>query len=87
MWKINNKMTILGGKNMKKTDITTGRIVQRVLDARSKGDISEIVITHGVDWTRSIERLVNNLYEYFPDSEITLKKLNFGYELEIKVVL
>lgn len=74
-------------ENTKKTDITTGRIVQRVLDAASKGSVSEIVITHGVDWTQSVERLINNLYEYFPDSEITLKKLNFGYELKLKVVL
>ena len=78
---------IIRGEDMKRTDITTGRIVQRVLDAASKGSVSEIIITHGVDWTQSIERLVNNLYEYFPDSKITLKKLNFGYELEIKVVL
>ena len=72
---------------MKKTDITTGRIIQRVLSATSKESTSEIVVIHGVDNQHNIKRLIDNLYEYFPDSEITLKKLNFGYELKIRVEL
>lgn len=72
---------------MKRTDILTGRIVQRVLSAKSNNGISEIVINHGVDNQYNIRRLVDNLFEYFPDSEITFKKLKYGYELKIKVVL
>ena len=74
-------------ENTKRTDITTGRIIQRVLDAMSKGSASEVVITHGVDWSQNIGRLINGLYDYFPNSEITLKKLTFGCELKIKVPL
>ena len=65
---------------MKRTDILTGRIVQRVLDERTKND-SKITIIHGVDNQYNIERLVNNLFELYPTGEITLKKLNFRYEL------
>lgn len=72
---------------MKRTDILTGRIIQRILSTKSDNDISEIVIVHGVDEYHNVERLVDNLFEYFPDSEITFKKLKYGYELKIKVVL
>ena len=74
-------------ESTKKTDITTGRIVQRVLDAMSKGSAAEVVITHGVDWSQNIWRLINSLCDYFPNSEITLKKLAFGWEVKTKVVL
>ena len=70
---------------MKKTDMTSGRIIQRVYDAKQKESVSEVVIVHGIDWQHNIDRLINNLFEYFPSSEITLKKLKFGYELKIKV--
>lgn len=69
---------------MKKTDILTGRIIQRVIDAKLKGN-KEVNICHGVDMYCNIERLINNLFEYFPDSKIILQKLQFGYELQIKV--
>ena len=65
---------------MKRTDILTGRIVQRVLDERTKNN-SKITIIHGVDNQCNIERLINNLFELYPSSQITLSKLNFGYEL------
>lgn len=68
---------------MKRTDILTGRIVQRVLDERTKNDL-EIAVIHGVDDSHNIERLINNLFELFPSGEITLKKLNFGYELVLR---
>lgn len=72
---------------MKRTDILTGRIIQRILSTKSDNDISEIVVVHGVDEYHNIERLIYNLFEYFADSEITLKKLKYGYELKIKVTL
>lgn len=67
---------------MKKTDILTGRIIQRVIEVRSSGD-REVSICHGVDKHCNLERLINNLFEYFPNSKITLKQLAFGYELHI----
>lgn len=70
---------------MKRTDILTGRIIQRILTTKSDNDIPEVVVVHGVDEYHNIERLVDNLFEYFKDSEITLKKLKYGYELKIRV--
>lgn len=67
------------------TDVLTGRIIQRVLDEKSRNDISEIVVVHGVEKSHDIARLVDNLFEYFPRSEITFKKLNYGYELWLKL--
>lgn len=72
---------------MKRTDILTGRIIQRILTTKSDNDVSEITIVHGVDEYHNVERLVDNLFEYFPNSEITFKKLKYGYELKIKVTL
>ena len=72
---------------MKRTDILTGRIIQRILTTKSDKDVSEIVVVHGVDEYHNVERLVDNLFEYFPNSEITFKKLKYGYELKIKVTL
>ena len=69
---------------MKNTDILTGRIIQRVIDAKSKGD-TEVNINHGVSDFHNTERLLRNLSEYFPDGKFTLKRLPFGYELNIKV--
>lgn len=71
-------------KYMKNADILTGRIIQRVLEARLKG-ASETSVCHGVNNSYSIHRIIDNLFEYFPDGRITLKKLPFGYELDIKV--
>ena len=64
---------------MKRTDILTGRIIQRILTTKSDNDVSEITIVHGVDEYHNVERLVDNLFEYFPNSEITFKKLKYGY--------
>lgn len=72
---------------MKRTDILTGRIIQRILTTKSDNDVSEITIVHGVNEYYNVERLVDNLFEYFPNSEITFKKLKYGYELKIKVTL
>lgn len=69
---------------MKNTDILTGRIIQRVIDAKLRGN-TEVSINHGVSESHNVNRLLNNLFEYFPDSVITLKRLAFGYELNIKV--
>ena len=72
---------------MKRTDILSGRIIQRILTTKSDNDVSEITIVHGVNEYHNVERLVDNLFEYFPNSEITFKKLKYGYELKIKVTL
>jgi hypothetical protein len=72
---------------MNMTDVLTGRIVQRVLDGmneRTSNDI-KVVVVHGVDKSHNILELTNNLWWYFPNSEITYKKLNYGYELKIEV--
>mgnify|MGYP006967449656 CR=1 FL=1 len=69
---------------MDKTDVLTGRIVQRVIDERMKSYFG-VSIVHGVDNFCDIDKLINNLFAYFPDCLITLKKLKFGYELRIDV--
>lgn len=68
---------------MKKTDITSGRIIQRVLDEKSKNS-SEVIVVHGVDFKHDVNRLVHNLLEYFPHGKITLGLSKFGYELTIE---
>ena len=72
---------------MKQTDILTGRIIQRVIDKKNKGFSSEISVIHGVSNQHNVERLIDNLFEYFPDSTIALQKCQFGYELKIIVRL
>ena len=69
---------------MNMTDVLTGRIVQRVLDAKAKSS-SGVKIVHGVDNSHDVDKLMDNLFEFFPDSLIALKKLKFGYELRIEV--
>lgn len=69
---------------MNRTDILTGRIVQRVIDAKAKSS-TRVSIVHGVDNSHNIDKLMDNLFEFFPDSLITLKKLKYGYELRIEV--
>lgn len=71
---------------MNRTDVLTGRIVQRVLDARDENrESSRVVIKHGVDYKHSVYRLMDNLFEFFPDALISFKECNFGYELRIEV--
>lgn len=69
---------------MKNTDILTGRIVQKILSSKLD-NIGEASACYGVGSDINIARLVNNLFEFFPDGKITLKKLRFGYELNISV--
>lgn len=69
---------------MNRTDVTIGRIVQRVIDAKAKSS-SKAIIVHGVDNGNNINKLTDNLLELFPNSLIVLKKLRFGYELRIEV--
>ena len=71
---------------MKQTDILTGRIAQRVYETMRKKEVSESLIRHGISNQYDIRRLVDNLFELFPDSKIKLQKLPFGYELTIHVV-
>lgn len=69
---------------MNRTDVLTGRIIQRVIDAKAKSS-SRVTIVHGVDNGHNIDYLMDNLLKFFPDSLINLKRLNFGYELRIEV--
>lgn len=68
---------------MNKTDILTGRIIQRILDAKMKS--KKISIVHGVDDSHDINYLVSNLFEFFPDCMIQIKRLSHGYELKIEI--
>lgn len=68
---------------MNKTDILTGRIIQRIFDTRMKS--KNISIIYGVDDTHDINYLVSNLFEFFPDCMIQIKRLNHGYELKIEI--
>lgn len=65
---------------MNKTDVLTGRIVQRVIDQK----LSQPVV-HGVSDEYDINRLISNLFELFPTCSITFQRLTYGYRLEIKV--
>lgn len=69
---------------MNRTDVLTGRIVQRVISAKTK-DCDIVKVVHGVDYTHDIKRLVSNLYKFFPNSSIELRRLNYGYSLAIIV--
>ena len=69
---------------MNMTDVLTGRIVQRVLDEMSSKR-PKVAVVHGVDKSHNLSELMKNLWWHFPDSSITFKKLNFGYELRIEV--
>lgn len=68
---------------MNRTDVLTGRIVQRVVDEMNK--YSKAKVVHGVDNCHNLSELMDNLWLYFPDSSITFKKLKYGYELRIEV--
>ena len=69
---------------MNRTDVLTGRIVQRVLDARASSS-SKVTIFHGVEISHKTDELIDNLFVFFPNSSITFKKLKYGYELKIEV--
>lgn len=71
---------------MNKTDVTTGRIVQRVIDATNNADVNvSVSVKHGIDEEHDLPRLMDNLYAFFPNSTISFKRLKFGYELKIEV--
>lgn len=69
---------------MNMTDVLTGRIVQRVISAKTK-DCDMVRVVHGVDYTHDIKRLTDNLFEFFPNSSIEFRKLKYGYSLTIVV--
>lgn len=73
--------------SMSMTDVLTDRIVQRVLDGMDErpSNNHKVTVVHGVDKSHNLSELMDNLWWYFPDSSITFKKLNFGYELKIEV--
>ena len=72
---------------MKKSHITSGRIIQRVIDKinANKNSNNNIIVVHGVDYQNDIDRIIDNLLKYFPSCQISLQKLDFGYELKIVV--
>lgn len=69
---------------MKNTDILTGRIIQKILDAKTN-KATEVSVSYGISQDINTERLIRNLFEYFPDSKITFKKLQFGYRLNVRM--
>lgn len=69
---------------MDRTDILTGRIIQRIIDAKATSS-TKAIVKHGVDYSHNLTRLINNLFEFFPNSTITFNFLKFGYELRIEV--
>lgn len=70
---------------MDKTDFTTGKIYQKIVDQERTTSIetNEMTITYGVSQDVNLHRLLNNLFDLISDLSITVKKLEFGYELTI----
>lgn len=70
---------------MDKTDFTTGKIYQKIVDQERTTSIEtdEMTITYGVSQDVNLHRLLNNLFDLISDLSITVKKLEFGYELTI----
>lgn len=70
---------------MDKTDFTTGKIYQKIVDQERTTSIEtdEMTITYGVSQDVNMHRLLNNLFDLISDLSITVKKLEFGYELTI----
>jgi TPP-dependent 2-oxoacid decarboxylase len=70
---------------MDKTDFTTGKIYQKIVDQERTTPIEtdEMTITYGVSQDVNLHRLLNNLFDLISDLSITVKKLEFGYELTI----
>lgn len=69
---------------MDRTDVLTGRIVQRVLDGMNENP-HKVTVVHGIDKTHNLSQLMNNLWLHFPNASIGFKKLNYGYELKIEI--
>lgn len=70
---------------MDKTDFTTGKIYQKIIDQERTTSVEtdEMTITYGVSQDVNLHRLLNNLFDLISDLSITVKKLEFGYELTI----
>lgn len=70
---------------MDKTDFTTGKIYQKIVDQERTTSVEtdEMTITYGVSQNVNLHRLLNNLFDLISDLSITVKKLEFGYELTI----
>lgn len=70
---------------MDKTDFTTGKIYQKIVDQERTTSVEtdEMTITYGVSQDVNLHRLLNNLFDLISDLSITVKKLKFGYELTI----
>lgn len=70
---------------MDKTDFTTGKIYQKIVDQERTTSVEtdEMTITYGISQDVNLHRLLNNLFDLISDLSITVKKLEFGYELTI----
>lgn len=70
---------------MDKTDFTTGKIYQKIVDQERTTSVEtdEMTITYGVSQDVNLHRLLNNLFDLISDLSITVKKLEFGYEFTI----
>ena len=66
-----------------KTQYLTGRIVQRILDKKSVNE--QIVINHGVNNYHNLDLLIKNIYSYFPNCNITIQKLEYGFNFKIEL--
>ena len=69
---------------MNKTDITTGRIIQRIIDSRCEGS-PKTIITHGVSNQCDVYKIIDYILNQLPNCVISIKRLKFGYELKFEI--
>lgn len=69
---------------MNRTDVLTGRIVQRILDGMNENP-NKVTVVHGIDETHNLSELMRNLWLNFPDASITFRQLKYGNELKIEI--
>lgn len=59
-------------------DIVTGRIIQRILEAKKN---RKHLITHGISYNLNPYTIINNIKKYCSIRDIILEELPFGYKL------
>ena len=69
---------------MNKTDITTGRILQRIIDAKLEG-LPKTIITHGISDECNVYKIIAYFLDIYRDCIITIKRLKHGYELKFEI--
>ena len=63
-------------------DMIIGRILQRVLDARSEGIFE---ITHGVDFNSDVDYIIGVLNTFNEIIHIQKEELPYGWKLRIRI--